>query len=392
MPVNVDLDGATEFVLPVDDGGDGIGCDQADWAEAQVMLEDGRELWLGDLPLVEGAGRKPLSTEPPFSFTYDGKPSAELLPHWKVQRASREAGRQRASSTRSTYTDDATGLAGALRGVEYRDFPTVEWTVYFRNTGTADTPILADIQALDLRLQRAGQGEFVLHHHRQPLPAERLRAARDDAQAGRDQAHHGRRRTAQQQRPAVLQPRVAGRRRDRRRRLAGPMGRRSSRATRRPACASRRPGDDALQAASRRGDPHAADGAAVLAGRLDPRAERLAALDAGPQPAAARRQAAAGADGRVQFAPVRRDDQCQHRQPEAVHRPLLEERLPARLLVDGRRLVSVRRTGWPNTGTWEVDTKRFPGGLRADLATTPTPRASRPSSGSSRSGCTAAPG
>ena len=22
-------------------------------------------------------------------------------------------------------------------------------------------------------------------------------------------------------------------------------------------------------------------------------------------------------------------------------------------------------TGWPKTGTWEVDTKRFPGGLRA---------------------------
>ena len=25
----------------------------------------------------------------------------------------------------------------------------------------------------------------------------------------------------------------------------------------------------------------------------------------------------------------------------------------------------VNKTGWPNTGTWEVDTKRFPGGLRA---------------------------
>ena len=22
------------------------------------------------------------------------------------------------------------------------------------------------------------------------------------------------------------------------------------------------------------------------------------------------------------------------------------------------------KTGWPNTGTWEVDTNRFPGGLR----------------------------
>jgi len=49
--------------------------------------------------------------------------------------------------------------------VEYHDFPTVEWTVYFRNTGTKDTPILADIQALDTSFRRGPKGEFLLHHH-----------------------------------------------------------------------------------------------------------------------------------------------------------------------------------------------------------------------------------
>ena len=29
------------------------------------------------------------------------------------------------------------------------------------------------------------------------------------------------------------------------------------------------------------------------------------------------------------------------------------------------------KTGWPNTGTWEVDTNRFPGGLQADLRSRP---------------------
>ena len=43
----------------------------------------------------------------------------------------------------------------------------------------------------------------------------------------------------------------------------------------------------------------------------------------------------------------------------------LERGHQARLLVDGRRLVHMNRTGWPNVGTWEVDTKRFPRGLRA---------------------------
>ena len=47
-----------------------------------------------------------------------------------------------------------------------RDFPTVEWTLYFKNTGTTDTPILSDILALDTRIERSGGGDFVLHHHK----------------------------------------------------------------------------------------------------------------------------------------------------------------------------------------------------------------------------------
>ena len=36
--------------------------------------------------------------------------------------------------------------------IEYHDFPTVEWTVYFKNTGSNDTPILENIQAFDAQL------------------------------------------------------------------------------------------------------------------------------------------------------------------------------------------------------------------------------------------------
>jgi len=165
VPVRVELGGATEFVLLVDDGGDGISCDQADWAEARVKLKDGREIWLADLPLTEGAGRKPLSTDPPFVFTYDGKRSTELLKTWKVTRLSRDLDANRAEHTLA-YADEATGLQVRCTAVEYRDFPTMEWTVYFKNIGQADTPILSDIQALDLNLERPSRGEFVLHHFR----------------------------------------------------------------------------------------------------------------------------------------------------------------------------------------------------------------------------------
>jgi hypothetical protein len=71
VPVSVPLDSASEFTLEVGDGGDGISCDQSDWADARVMFADGRELWLGELPLISKP-REPYSAQPPFSFTMLG--------------------------------------------------------------------------------------------------------------------------------------------------------------------------------------------------------------------------------------------------------------------------------------------------------------------------------
>ena len=161
MPMSVDLDGAMEFVLEVGDGGDGFSCDQADWADAKVTLADGSVVWLGDLPLsgMQPSGYTP---DPFFSFIYGGRPSGELLPNWKLERASRPLDAARKEHT-LLYLDPATGLQVRCVGVEYLDFPTVEWTVYFKNTGTADTPILSDIQALDTRFERDDAGEFTLH-------------------------------------------------------------------------------------------------------------------------------------------------------------------------------------------------------------------------------------
>ena len=161
VPVEVRLDGAREFVLTVSDAGDGISCDQADWADARIALADGSVVWLADLPLA--AGPALLDVEPPFSFTYGGRPSAELLPAWRLDRSSRRLDRARTERT-LTYTDPVTGLVVRCVAVEYRDFPTVEWTLTFRNAGVADTPVIEGIQALDLGLQRGHYGEFVLHH------------------------------------------------------------------------------------------------------------------------------------------------------------------------------------------------------------------------------------
>jgi alpha-galactosidase len=162
-PVVVELAEAREFVLQIEETPDGIACDQADWVEAKITLKDGSELWLADLPLREGE-RAPYSTEPPFSFVYGGKASAELLKEWKCERAARKLDEHRTERS-SVWTDPGTGLQVRCVGIEYDDFPTVEWVVHFKNTSATDTPILSDIQAVDLGLVRTGQGEFVLNHH-----------------------------------------------------------------------------------------------------------------------------------------------------------------------------------------------------------------------------------
>jgi len=103
--------------------------------------------------------------EPPFSFTYGHRSSRELLPGWRVGRASEEttdARHGRRMKRTLTYTDPETGLVARCAAVEYSDYPTVEWTLSLRNDGVADTPILSDVRALDMRLDRGAEGEFVL--------------------------------------------------------------------------------------------------------------------------------------------------------------------------------------------------------------------------------------
>ncbi len=160
--VNIDLQGESQFVLQVADGGDGIACDQADWADARAELADGQVIPLADLPMVGGPAVSDAS-KAFFSFTYGGRSSSELLPNWQLERASRQLDEHRIERT-LIYTDPQTGLQIRCVGIEYTDFPTIEWTLYFKNTGATDTPILEDIQALDTDFARGHYGEFLLHH------------------------------------------------------------------------------------------------------------------------------------------------------------------------------------------------------------------------------------
>jgi alpha-galactosidase len=99
----------------------------------------------------------------PFSFVYDDKSSAELLPTWDCQRSVEQIDEFRTQTT-FTYTDPQSGLQLRCEIVQHTDFPTIEWTVYIKNTGAIDTPILENIQALNTLFERKESEPWVLHY------------------------------------------------------------------------------------------------------------------------------------------------------------------------------------------------------------------------------------
>ena len=161
VDVNLDLGGARELVLRVTDGGDGPSHDQADWADALVVLADGRSIWLDELPVVEP--QKGISGRLPFSFKYDGKPSAEFLQAWKrTEELPSTTGRRHKQTI--TWLDPASRLQLTCELTTFDDFPAVEWLLRFRNTGDADSPIIEDVRSLDMTLTTTAKADFRLNH------------------------------------------------------------------------------------------------------------------------------------------------------------------------------------------------------------------------------------
>ena len=122
-----------------------------EFAEAQA--------WFGQFQSSPAA----VTVRLPFTFMYDGQPSAQLLSGWAATHSERALDAQRQERV-LTFTDPKSGLQLRCVAVSYNDYPTVEWTLYFRNSGSADTPILADINAIDARWAPDGAQDPVLHH------------------------------------------------------------------------------------------------------------------------------------------------------------------------------------------------------------------------------------
>ncbi len=143
IEADVDMQGVSEFHLIARAQGESIRFAHADWCEPLLTLADGATVDMAKRPEFPGA-----SAQAPFSFRYGGKSSSELLPTWQVTRDS-QSEPEGVTLHRTTYKDPQTQLECVMELREYADFPAARWVVRFRNAGSADTPILEDIQALD---------------------------------------------------------------------------------------------------------------------------------------------------------------------------------------------------------------------------------------------------
>ena len=97
---------------------------------------------------------------PPFSFKYGSDKPSAFYKSWD-----RKASEKKLDDNRTehviTWTHKTSELEVRCVAVTYSDFPVVEWTVYFKNLGKTATPLLQDIQGLDLTLRDSAK--YVLH-------------------------------------------------------------------------------------------------------------------------------------------------------------------------------------------------------------------------------------
>ncbi|MEJ5199173.1 MAG: glycoside hydrolase family 36 protein [Anaerolineae bacterium] len=103
-----------------------------------------------------------INMRPAFSFRYGETTSTECLARWPAVHTVEADAHGRLEHT--TWSDETTGLRVSLHVRRFADFPAVDWVLEFTNSGSANTPILADILPLDLTLSAATGERLRLHH------------------------------------------------------------------------------------------------------------------------------------------------------------------------------------------------------------------------------------
>jgi alpha-galactosidase len=96
----------------------------------------------------------------PFSFIYNGAPSADFLTSWRCDTLTMPE-QDGKTSFSVKFSDPDSSLSIRCECVRYANFPALEWTVYFKNNGKDDTPLIEDIRALDAAVCPDGHNKLL---------------------------------------------------------------------------------------------------------------------------------------------------------------------------------------------------------------------------------------
>ena len=130
-------------------------------AFAQVSVKVGRRL-----PDVETWIKTTFARGkiPPFSFIYDGQPSASFIKTWRYEATSNRTDNPDVVSYTFTYTQPTDGLRVRCEVKGYVSFGSIDWVLYVENNGRTNSKPLRALQAVDLGLRYGKSGQFVMNY------------------------------------------------------------------------------------------------------------------------------------------------------------------------------------------------------------------------------------
>ena len=130
-------------------------------ALAQVSVKVGRRL-----PDVETWIKTTFARGkvPPFSFIYDGQPSASFIKTWHYKATSHRTDNPDVVSYTFTYTQPTDGLRVRCEVKGYVSFGSIDWVLHVENNGRTDSKPLRALQAIDLGLRYGKSGQFVMNY------------------------------------------------------------------------------------------------------------------------------------------------------------------------------------------------------------------------------------
>jgi alpha-galactosidase len=141
--VDVDLNGAGEFILKIREVNNDLNYAHVNWVEPKVTMADGTILTLGVL------GAKGILPAPPISFCYGDRKAGEVLAGCE-KTCEKFTDNNGVTLHRVVYRHVKNGLEFRLELKEFKDFPAAEWVWKIKNVGVKDTEIFSEIQPMDL--------------------------------------------------------------------------------------------------------------------------------------------------------------------------------------------------------------------------------------------------